>query len=126
MSSAVIAMSLLAPAGGSVNADAPQVSWEVLTLSLDACIDTALVRNQRRQAAKQGVEAALAVRGQAKSLYWPRIDAVSSLSRRDEDPLFVFPAVTDARPEYPRAGMRCSSACRPPVAEWTSVPRPLL
>lgn len=63
--------------------------------SLDECITQALANNQARPASQLGIEIAEAQHQQALSTYWPRATLTSSLSRRDDDPVFIFPEETD-------------------------------
>lgn len=66
-----------------------------LSLSLAECIEHAIANNHARPASRLAVEIAEAQHQQALSSYWPRATLSSSLSRRDEDPTYIFPEDTD-------------------------------
>ena len=70
-------------------------SAQTQVLDLDACVDLALVENRRRAVSQAGIALAEAQLQQALSVRWPQAAATSSLTLRDEDPLFVFPSFTD-------------------------------
>ncbi len=67
----------------------------IRTLSLDECIDIALKKNRLRAVTQLEIDIAEAQLEQALSIRWPQLGLSSSLSRRDRDPLFVFPSFTD-------------------------------
>ena len=66
-----------------------------LFLTSSECLDIALENNQLRSVSRLELEIADAQHRQALSAYWPQIAAHSALTRRDEDPLFIFPEETD-------------------------------
>lgn len=64
------------------------------TLSLEACIDIALEKSQKREISRYAVAVANAQLAQARSSFWPQMDVTAALTRMDDDPLFIFPEET--------------------------------
>ncbi len=62
------------------------------SLSLQACIETAVANHHSRPASQFAVAIAEAQHRQALSAYWPQIALKGGLQRMDEAPDFVFPA----------------------------------
>ncbi len=62
------------------------------TLSLNECLTIALEKNRHRQVSLASIEIAESQHRQALSSYWPQLTMVSSASRRDEAPNFIFPS----------------------------------
>jgi outer membrane protein TolC len=61
-------------------------------LTLDACLDEAMLNSHRRPASKFAVAMAEAQHRQALAGYWPQINANVGYQRMDEAPDFLFPA----------------------------------
>lgn len=86
---AALAMALSIPVWGSDSADgSPHL------LSLEECIDVALENNRQRSVSQLAVEIAEAQHRQALSARWPQAVLTSALTRRDDDPVFIFPEET--------------------------------
>lgn len=64
-------------------------------LTLEECIDVAVESNRLRPASQLGIQIAASQHRQALSSYWPQVSLTSTLTRRDDDPLFIFPEDTD-------------------------------
>ncbi len=80
---------------GTAAAEAESRTNSSLHLSLKECLEQALANNHARPASQLGVVIAEAQHQQALSTYWPTATLSSSLSRRDDDPTFIFPEETD-------------------------------
>ena len=65
---------------------------EILSLSLEECIRTALDNNRFHSASQYAVQIAEAQHKQALSAYWPRLNVGTAITLQDDDPNFVFPA----------------------------------
>lgn len=63
-------------------------------LDLNRCVAIALANSNRLKAAGSATDAARARHGQALSSRYPSVSAGLSVSRLDDDPNFVFPALT--------------------------------
>ena len=64
------------------------------SLDLEACIEIALENNRHRPASRLAVEIAEAQHRQALSARWPQVSLTTALTRRDDDPVFIFPEET--------------------------------
>jgi len=80
----------LQSAAGEEEAKAP-----LRSLSLEECIDIALDSNRRRLVSRLGIEIAETQHRQALSAYWPQVVLTSAFTRRDDDPVFIFPEETE-------------------------------
>jgi outer membrane protein len=80
----------------STLATAEQSAIPLMPLDLDRCLDIAFENNRNRAVSEQAVAVAEAQHRQALSAYWPQISAQSALTRRDDDPLFIFPKETSS------------------------------
>lgn len=94
MIAGIVALLSLASVAGPPRLAADD-STAVARLSLQECIEAAMHNSQTRPVSRLGVAIAEAQHRQALSAYWPRVTLTSSLSRRDEDPTYIFPEETE-------------------------------
>lgn len=66
-----------------------------LRLTFVESLDLAFENSQWRSVSRLEVEIAAAQHRQALSTYWPQVVGRSLLTRRDDDPIFIFPEETD-------------------------------
>jgi PAS domain S-box-containing protein len=66
-----------------------------LRLTFVESLDIAFENSQWRSVSRLEVEIAAAQHRQALSTYWPQVVGRSVLTRRDDDPIFIFPEETD-------------------------------
>jgi outer membrane protein TolC len=91
----------------SVKSEAPNPA---LRFDLQECIELALHNSNRMKISRESVEMAMALHRQALSSWWPQISGSILGTRMDEDPNFLFPALS-VRSEHRslhRAGMASS------------------
>lgn len=67
--------------------------------TLADCIGMALNHQAKQRISEEALKAAEALKKQAASAYWPRLDASALYSITDEDPTFIFPESTVQLPE---------------------------
>jgi len=84
---------------------AAQDQEEIQRLTLEQCLEIALARNPLRPASQYAIEAAEARQNQARSTWWPQIDAGAAATVLDQAPQFLFPASTVPIPALPLGGM---------------------
>lgn len=89
---AALTVALSDPARGSD--PAAETDGSPHSLSLEECIDVALENSRQRSVSQLAVEIAEAQHRQALSARWPQAVLTSALTRRDDDPMFIFPEET--------------------------------
>jgi len=75
-----------------------QAKSATVRYDLAQCIDYALKNNNGSKISRDSVEMALAIQKQAASSWWPQASGSLLGSRMDEDPNFVFPAMSISLP----------------------------
>ncbi len=76
----------------SAQVDLSQDESEILSLSLEKCIELALTNNELIQSSELGISIAESQNRQAESANYPSLKLSSSLAWLDEDPNYIFPS----------------------------------